>query len=358
MKLTFEEMVLNIFKTGLTGRGIDMQFKSLSPNLVVSATAMNIELGDPVELKKMINDANDTFIILDQDPPLCALYLPDEYCPVSRLYFVRPKSHEEFYKYLEYLNGSGFRAWQHIDKDALIDKIMAKGATERIENYKKRNYNPIHEKAQKLGQGRNENTIVEQTEYFQTDGCLICGNKPVRLMSSTIASYTAQSILLLLCEEHSNEALADDSILNYIARSVGIQPPIAVTPIDLKNDENYLLEAEEIIKNDMECCIEKISMEDRTITATRKKSGLRVIIRLQSNIKSGYSYMLNVPDGSQVSRIDEAPDHPDLDFYPDHRHTGLPNNNRKAVPSFTTGHIRLDLPAILAEVLRIEGNLS
>jgi len=67
--------------------------------------------------------------------------------------------------------------------------------------------------------------------------------------------------------------------------------------------------------------------------------------------------MLNTSEDSQVSRIYEAPDHPDVDFGPDHRHTGLPKNNKKAVPSFTTGHIRLDLPAILAEISRIENSL-
>ncbi len=358
MKFDFEQFVKQVFQTGLAGKSVDQLIKVLSPNLDETATDLRIELNDPADFKKMIKDADDTFIVIDQGPPLCALYLPDEYCPVSRIYFIRPKSLNEAFEFLEYLNGSGFQATQQLDdEDALMNKIMARGAAERIANYKKRNYSPIHEKAEKLGQGRNENTVVEQTEYFQTDGCFICGSKPVRLMSSTIALDTAHTIQLLLCELHSSEALADDSILNYIARRVGLQPPIAVTPLDLKNDKNYLLEAENIVRNDMECDIEKISREDRTITATRKRSGLRVIIRLQSEVKPGYAYMLNIPEGPQVSRIDEAPDHPDVDFYPDHRHTGLPKNNREAVPSFTTGHIRLDLPAILAEISRIEESL-
>lgn len=357
MKFDLNDFLRFSFQNGLHGKSIDQLVKALSPNLSATATKVNVRLDSQVEFGKMIKDADDTFIALEAEIPLCALYLPDQNCPVSRIYYILPKDHNELLEFLEYLNGSGFQANQLLDQASFNKKIQAEDAAIRIDNYMKEHTDPMQRKAMELAQGRSQNTIVGQTEYFQTDGCFICREKVVQLISATIATDTAQSMQFLLCDKHSKEALSSDSVLNYIARNVGLKPPIDVAPLDLKTNKEYFQEAEALIKDNLGCDIEKVSHSDRTITAVRRESGLRVIIRLHSEQKPGYAYMLNLPEGPQVSRIDEAPDHPDVDFFPDHRHTTLPKNNKYAVPSFTTGHIRLDLPAIIEEIVRIESSL-
>ena len=59
-----------------------------------------------------------------------------------------------------------------------------------------------------------------------------------------------------------------------------------------------------------------------------------------------YGYMIDKPNGKPYRRIDSAPDHPDIPFFPDHIHLKPKKDNSNVISSFTYGFPLLDLPLI------------
>lgn len=347
-----------MIESGMSSQLIDKFVKTHSPNLIESAKDIRIELASIAHLTHMLEHANDSFILLNACPILCALYEHDQHCPVPRNYFFELGSLGQLPMALKYLRATKFNREKILDRIGYLDAILHEGAEARIADYHMRHLDPLVEKAKEMASGRNKNTTQRKVEFFNTRGCIICGENPVKLMSSTIAGETANAIQFKLCTTHADEALASESIINYLADKWNMPRLLQVEPLELRSDVDYFNEAKEIIEQKLTCNIVKVSVDSRTITASRRESGMVVIIRLQSYVKPGYAYMVNHPEGAPAARIDAAPDHPDADYFPDHKHMSLPRDNSKVAPSFTTGHIRLDWPAILNEILRVESSLK
>ena len=56
--------------------------------------------------------------------------------------------------------------------------------------------------------------------------------------------------------------------------------------------------------------------------------------------------MINRPNGKPYRRIDSAPDHSNIPFFPDHVHLQPGKDNSDVVSSYTYGIPLLDLPII------------
>ena len=71
-----------------------------------------------------------------------------------------------------------------------------------------------------------------------------------------------------------------------------------------------------------------------------------------------YGYMVNKPNGEAFQRIDSAPDHKKIKFFPDHLHRTIQKGKKPDVESsYTFGFPLLDLPAIKKMVIKLEKDL-
>ncbi|MCA8412841.1 MAG: hypothetical protein QJR04_25985 [Burkholderia multivorans] len=340
----------------LGGRHLDKWVTVYSPQINDNARFLRLRLETVEQLQSMIDESDDTFVLVDNPPVFCCCYDINETCPVPRIYHFTPGgSLAEFASVASRLERHGFRSKNMLGEHKFLERVGAQSAAERIRSYKEAYQKSRHlATARALAEGRRQNTFVTQTALWRTDGCLLCGNEDVMLITTTWGTQTGESTQLLLCQPHAKEAFQAGSVLNYLAAWCGSPNRLALQPLDLSTDKAYLSETIELVDQELDCKVEKVKEIEREVTGIRRISGFTVILRIHSTVKRGYSYMVNLPDGSQVARIDDAPDHHDVNFFPDHRHTGLPVENRSAVPSFSTGHARIDLPGIKAEIERIE----
>lgn len=304
----------------------------------------------------MIHESDDTFVLIEDQPILCCYYDINDACPVPRVYHFTPSGTIfNFASIAAKLEKIGFKSKNILSEHNFLSKVKAQSAAERIKSYKEaRQKSPHFATAKELAEGRRKNTFVTQTSLWRTDGCLLCGASDVTLITTTWGAQTGKSAQFILCKQCATEAFQADSVLNYLAARSGSPSRLPLQPLNLSTDMAYFSEAIQLVDQDLDCDIKKIKEIEREITGTRRRSGFIVIIRIHSTKKRGYSYMVNLPNGTQVARIDDAPDHPDVNYFPDHRHTGLPKENRSAEPSFSTGHARIDLPGIKLEIERIE----
>lgn len=342
--------------SNLGGRHLDKWVTVCSPQINDNARFLRFRLNTLEQLQSMIDESNDTFVLVDNHPIFCCYYDINETCPVPRIYHFTPGgSLAEFASVASRLERRGFRSKNMLGERAFLERVGANSAAERIRCYKEAYQKSRHlAGAKALAEGRRRNTFVTQTAIWRTDGCLLCGTMDVMLITTTWGAQIGESVQFLLCQPHAKKAFEADSVLNYLAAWCGSTGRLSLQPLDLSTDKAYLSEVIELIDQDLDCRIKKIKEIEREITGIRRTSGFTVIIRVHSAVKRGYSYMVNLPGGTQVARIDDAPDHHDISFFPDHRHTGLPAENRSAEPSFSTGHARIDLPGIKAEIERIE----
>lgn len=115
---------------------------------------------------------------------------------------------------------------------------------------------------------------------------------------------------------------------------------------------------DEIIR-ELNCTLLKnkyIEYKDEFVLTFQRKSGVTIILRLHTFMD--YGYMINKPNGEHFQRIDSAPDHKEIEFFPDHLHRTIKKGEKPDVESsYTFGFPILDLPAIKNIILTLEKEL-
>lgn len=354
--LEVEELAEFALNRKCDGLSVDAMVCACSPQLVDTATCINVKLSSLQNVVEMSKPAATVYAVReDQNSYVAFAFYPhSDSCPVSRTYY--------FYVPYEQLRAAcQIFLWNRLEIKSIASPaefealIEGKGAASRILAWKDTHTTSRHKLVEELAQGRCENTFIGQTIYLSSETCLVCKRLAVRLMSSNIGGGDdGISLMFGLCDEHANEAFSEGFILDFLTKKFGLQMPWSIKQIDPKTDEAYFKDAINIVTGLLGCTLDKSpNKEAREITGLRP-SGFKVIIRIQSDKKRGYAYMVLDPKGNNVERIDDAPDHPDLRFQSDHRHIALPLENKSAEPSFTFGHPIFDTKAILAIIERAE----
>jgi len=211
-----------------------------------------------------------------------------------------------------------------------------------------------------LSNGRIDNTKIEQTIILdrQPDGCVVCGQKASGYISTIIMQDKAIFIIAHTCDKHQKLAKKNPSFLHFLSSlfqmgidfsSLNMQDKIEVKFLTLIIDE---------IKRELQCDLFKEPLYDENrdeYTLTFKRvSGVKIILRLRTLMD--YGYMVNKPNGDKYQRIDSAPDHKDIQFFPDHLHRTFTKEGKKhdVESSYTFGFPLLDLPAIDKMINKLE----
>lgn len=358
------ELVETYLRHGCDGNAVDTAVCALSPNLTDTATKIQVpltSLADLVTMAKPLQKAyfgaqgGNSFVVF-------ALYPHSDPCPVSRVYYVEAAA-DTFMIVKSSLSAHQIQLVPLADKAELERLADCQGAPQRIRAWKDKHDTPQHKAVERLAKGRHKNTFVGETIYLRSSRCLLCKELGVRLMMSTIGSeMNGKTLMFPMCEEHCNEAQKDSkSVLDYLASKFGARLHLSWSDfrvIDPETDDEYFDDAIRLMTDVFGCSLVKEpNHKTREITGLRP-SGFKVIVRIQSQVKHGYAYMVLRPDGVHVQRIDDAKDHPDLDIRWDHRHIGLPKENKSTEPSFTFGYAIADAKAILALIEEAERNLA
>ncbi len=211
-----------------------------------------------------------------------------------------------------------------------------------------------------VSNGRIDNTKIEQTIILngQPDGCIVCGQKASGYISSIIMQEKALFIIAHTCDKHQKLAKQNPSFLHFMSNlfKMGIDFP----SFDMQNkiEKNIVTFIIDEIKRELQCdlfnnSIYNESKNEYTLTFKRK-SGVIIILRL--NTLMDYGYMVNKPNGNQFQRIDSAPDHKDIQFFPDHLHRSFTKigKTHDVESSYTFGFPLLDLPAIEKMINKLE----
>lgn len=340
---------------GYDCNALDSLICTYSPQLNDLARFVTVNLSTLMHLIIMAKPKGTVYV--EREDEKCfvafAIYPYSDACPVARVYILRFLP-EQLPSMCGSFQNEGLAVVPVKNELEFERLISAENASVRIREWKAAHTTPRDKAAEELAAGRHKYTFVEKTHYLRSETCLLCEKPVSRLMNSNIGSGgKATSLMFGLCEEHAGESLDKGFILEYLAKKVGADVPWEMKEIDPKTDENYFDETVQLIKNTL--CCEQIKEDriNREVSGIRP-SGFKVVLRIQSNRKRGYAYVILDPRGKNVERIDDAPDHLDLNFQFDHRHTGLPKENKSAVPSFTFGYSMADVNAILAIIEKAE----
>ena len=354
-----DELAKFTLQRGYNGTTLDSLTYVYSPQLNDSAKFVQINLGSIDDLITMAAPHSVVYVSRDDSDYFvgCALYPFSESCPVARAYIF--KFRPEYLKSVcARFEASRLNIHEVPTQEYFDNLISAEDAGARIVAWKKSHTTTRDRAVEAMAVGRHNNTFVKQTEYLRSDTCLFCSKAVSRLMNTNVGVDDRASALMFgLCEEHASEAMSEGFILEYLAKKMGTKTPWDMKEIDPKTDSYYLKECKRLLLEVLGCSLEKEDSKNRELTGLRQ-SGFRVIVRIQSVHKRGYAYLILDPNGKNVERIDDKPDHLDLPFQFDHRHTGLPKNNKSATPSFTFGHVMADVKAILDIIERAESAYS
>jgi len=133
--------------------------------------------------------------------------------------------------------------------------------------------------------------------------------------------------------------------MNFYCNSFNLQKWFKTR--SLSTDE-LVLHSMLILEKELECTIDKVL--DNTITAFRKVSGFKIILRLDAI--NDYGYMIFNDKGKQLARFDSA-DHYDINYGPDHLHYDL-KKKEEVISSFLSGIPEFDYKSILKVIQEYE----
>lgn len=198
-----------------------------------------------------------------------------------------------------------------------------------------------------VAEGRIQNTTAEKVVvlYRKAAGCVICGQKAKGFFGSTVGWPTSILYIANTCEAHQLLAKQFPTILHFVFDLFQLGLDIGTV---IKHDAipaNVLSILGPVIEREL-CAklINTATKGSQTTLTFKRSSGFHIILRLRTLMN--YGYMLDYPDGTPYRRIDSAPDHPDIPFFPDHLHLSPGKDNSNVVSSYTYGFPLLDLPAI------------
>lgn len=211
-----------------------------------------------------------------------------------------------------------------------------------------------------LSNGRIDNTKIEHTIILdrQPDGCVVCGQKASSYISTIIMQEKAIFIIAHTCDEHQELVKQNPSVLHFISNLLQMGIDLSSFNMQNKIEEKIIFLIIDAIKRELECDLFKDPLynesKDEYTFTFKRKSGVIIILRL--NTLMDYGYMVNKPNGDEFQRIDSAPDHKNIQFFPDHLHRTFTKEGKKhdVESSYTFGFPLLDLPAIEKMINKLE----
>lgn len=351
LPLKIKELMQVCFDHGLNGRDTDTCVKAIAINLLGPATpVVTIEISKPADLLRMMRTADSAHIYVAGGIfHFNALFKHSKAFPAPRVYFMKSKDLLVISKIGTYLQNHGITL-PPVHDGHLATLLDDNDYSNRYKTWHARweeNAAPF----KRLLDGRVKNTTVEKGMWFSSGGgCLVCGNRTELMSTTTLIAKSGLMIGLQLCERHEDEAKNHTSLLNYIAKKMGIPAPLLVDAKVHHHDNRTITMSCEAIKVELDCAIE---VKEKTITALRK-SGFRIILRQDS--LSDYAYNIQDPTKKQISRIDSA-NHHKVAYGPDHIHRSLTKSKKNKVESsFTYGFAVADLKIIRKLVEDAEAN--
>lgn len=291
--------------------------------------------------KKIAADANLIFKSADY---IISEFVPTNDFPFYRLYcYNYNEANLISYKALS----SNLRVEEPNDLEIMVRYMNPKinnKVDEWIETQKK-----LLAPSETIANGRLKNTIVDQTIIIhrQPNGCVICGGKSDGYVSSTLSSNKTILYIANTCKEHQALAKEHPTFLHFIFDLFQIGEDLFSFQKLEKIPEKLIGFLSEKIANTLNAKqIDKRydAAKDETTITFERDTGFKIILRLKNFMD--YAYIINKPNGKQFQRIDSAPDHKNIEFFPDHIHLTPKKDNSNVESSYTYGFPLLDLPAI------------
>ncbi|MEO9870085.1 hypothetical protein [Ekhidna sp.] len=336
-----------LYSHRLTGNQIDKGIQVVLGNFPMESPVFSVQLYHESHLLTMLYDADKTFLFLAEGTFFfCAYYNFEDDIPLGRLYFISEKDMGKMSNTALRLKDGGFDLpfLMHKEFDDLIKKDEA---SLRVSIYKKR-----QEEENKFYKGwvngRVKSTSIDQGIYIKTKNCVICGEDVSMFASSTMANNLSGIMVgFHLCQKHFNEATLHGNFLDYLNKKFKVESRLETRK--LTKDE-VIFSALLTLDQELDCTV--VSIKGNAITAKRRLSSFKLILRLDSLMN--YGYMIFDKSGKQIARFDSA-DHHNVEYGPDHLHPDL--STKKVESSFTMGAPEIDHKAILI-VLTFHENMT
>ncbi len=290
--------------------------------------------------------ANDATCILDMssDQRLIAEFAPNADCPFYRLYSYR------------------YDGPQFVAKEALVAYVDRTSSNISLEDMyvKYTNHTEVTlsqawvTKLQQafapsnlIAEGRIENTTVKKTIIVarKNSGCVLCGMPAMGYVSSTVGYPKSILYIAHTCQIHQETAKKSPTILHFIMALFSINVDVGQLIKSSTIPQEVMTLLENTLCDELEVAlIRKATNRDQTTLTFQRSSGFQIILRLKALMN--YAYMINTPNGTPYRRIDAAPDHLNIPFFPDHIHLAPKKDNAKVISSYTYGFPLLDFPLI------------
>lgn len=333
------EAVEDAIKSGSHGKGADVVGRALLVNVIRDEQPFQaIELRSREDLLVMMRGADRCYIYGESGVfYFSAYYFHSNEYPVGRTYFLRKQSLVDVGRLRDYFVEFDIHL-SFVPPPALGDLIKKNGFELRIKKFKEAQAKKLSP-FKGLFEGRKASTNLESSIFLNSDGCLVCGASDTYIATSTLTGSTGFMVGLYLCDQHLRESKAEASLIEYLAKKYKQDSPVSMQPLSVNE---HILMILDWLPDAINCSIEKVL--ENTVTLTRKKSGFKLVMRLDSPLN--YAYMIFNPNGKQVARIDSA-DHHQVPYGPDHVHEFM-SKKAKVESSFTSGSPLIDTKKIIA----------
>jgi len=303
---------------------------------------------------KLAIDADEVF---EKENLLIAEYQPCEEYPFYRIYCYRYNEKGALSKeaFLPYINND-------------LETIKTSNLYYRYNDIKiNAQYNLWEEKLSKrfsglinLSNGRIDNTKIENTIIIdrQPNGCIVCGKKATGYISTIIMQEKAIFIIAHTCYEHQELAQEHPSFLHFLSKLFQLGIDFSTLNMQNKIEQKIINLISYELQRELGCGLIKSPVyskdKDEYTVTFKRDTGVIIILRLHTLMD--YAYMVNKPNGKQFQRIDSAPDHKDIQFFPDHLHKTFTKKGKKhdVESSYTVGFPLLDVPSIQKMINKLE----
>lgn len=340
------------------GNDIDLIFKLLLFTLKDFKRdyeiVFNMVTHNPLLWKKLAISSNNIF---EKEDLLIAEYEPCQDYPFYRIY-----SYEYKKKGSLSLEAFALLIGQEIKTENSEKLYFRYNNSKLIQKYRlwEKNLNQQFVPLINLATGRIDNTKIKQTIILhrQPFGCVVCGGNATSYISTILMYKDAIFIIANTCDKHQELAKENPCFLHFLSNL--FQMGINLSDIVMKeNIEHEIIELiEQEINQELNCSSKSIYIQSKNeyVLTFERISGIKIIFRLHTLMD--YGYMVNKPNGEAFQRIDSAPDHKKIKFFPDHLHRTIQKGKKPDVESsYTFGFPLLDLPAIKKMVIKLEKDL-
>lgn len=338
-----------------TGIQIDDFLLSQMYNFVEVArrlpTAIELLTANPYLWKRLATAANHVYDVA-AEKVLAAEYPPREYWPFCRLYLCRYGDYPAISR--EALLAQWAEAPIKVGTADLMVRYSDPAQTTRAAEWMSRMRLALGPSTM-IAEGRIRNTQVTKTHvlYRRAGGCVICGAASTGNVASTLYEPACAMYVAHTCKSHQEFVRRSPSVLHFIFSLFQLQLDLGTVLRSSSLPDSIIAPMCEILARELEAvALPTVRKKDHvTITLTRS-SGYRVIFRLKTLLD--YAYVVLDSHGIPRKRVDAAPHHFDLQYFPDHVHLTPTTDNANVVSSFTYGFPLLDLPTIRRLLAELE----